>query len=55
VTQNSAAGGGGGVLVTPMPGRKGPGTPFRFASSEKTSGTAFRRVPSQKYPLAFVL
>jgi hypothetical protein len=38
------------MLVVPMPGKKGSGTLFRFASFwERAAGTALRRVPSQKY------
>jgi hypothetical protein len=41
----------GVVLVILMPGEKGSGTPFRIACFwERTFGTAFRCVPSQKYP-----
>jgi hypothetical protein len=32
-----------------MPGKEGSGMPFQLASWERTSGTAFWHVPSQKY------
>jgi hypothetical protein len=45
----------GAVLVISMPGKK---VPERYSGllppEKKTSGTAFRTVPSQKYPWVYV-